>query len=623
MLIRLSNIKLSYSDQPLLDGVELVIAENEKLCLVGRNGAGKSRLLNILAGHLVPDSGNFEKKQQLKIAMLAQEVPASQASSVFEVVLQPFAKLGEMLTRYQQLSLELEKPGAFAEFERVQQQIEDQDGWRLQNKVEAILSRFSLTADTNFASLSGGWKRRVLLAQALVTEPDILLLDEPTNHLDIEAIEWLETFVQQYQGTIVYISHDRRFVEKTATRIIELDRGRLLSFSGNYQTYLRQKEEYLAAEESENQRFDKRLAEEEVWIRQGIKARRTRNEGRVRALKEMRRQKQQRRDKQGTADIKLDTGEKSGALVIEAKNISYQVEDKQLISNFSCTIMRGDKIGILGPNGCGKSTLLNILLGKLTPTSGDIRHGTQLNIAYFDQLRAQIDLEKSVLDNVVGGSSHIDINGQRIHAMGYLQKFLFSANRAMQPAKALSGGERNRLLLAKLFTQPANLLIMDEPTNDLDMESLELLESLLVEYSGTLLLVCHDREFIDNVVTSSFVFEGEGKIQEYVGGYDDYLQQRIVPTKINVKDKKEVVETAKIDKPQKEKLSFNEQKELKILPTEIEKLEIEIAALHEKMGRADFYQQTADIIAETSKKLESLQKTLEKKYARWDELEAK
>lgn len=622
MLIKLSNIKLSYSDQPLLDGVELVIAENEKLCLVGRNGAGKSRLLNILAGHLVPDSGSIEKKQQLKIAMLAQEVPTSQSTSVFEVVLQPFAKLGQMLTRYQQLSLELDQPGALAEFERLQHDIETQDGWRLQNKVETILSRFSLNAETNFASLSGGWKRRVLLAQALVTEPDILLLDEPTNHLDIEAIEWLENFVQQYPGTIVLISHDRRFVEKTATRIIELDRGKLLSFSGNYQTYLKQKEDYLSGQEAENQRFDKRLAQEEVWVRQGIKARRTRNEGRVRALKAMRQQKLQRREKQGTADIRLDTGEKSGALVIEAKNVSYRFNDNHLIDHFNCTIMRGDKIGILGPNGCGKSTLLNILLKKLTPTMGEVRHGTQINIAYFDQLRAQIDLDKSVLDNVVGGSSHIDINGQRIHAMGYLQNFLFSANRAMQPAKALSGGERNRLLLAKLFTQPANLLIMDEPTNDLDMESLELLESLLVEYSGTLLLVCHDREFINNVVTSSFVFEGNGKIQEYVGGYDDYLQQRIISLKPAAKEKKEIADTDET-KIKKAKLSFNEQRELKNLPNEIEKLETEINALQEKMGHADFYQQPASTITETNKQLQLLQESLEAKYARWDELEAK
>lgn len=615
-LLKLNHISLSYSAAPLLDQVDLYIEEGEKLALLGRNGMGKSTLFNILAGKISPDSGNLEKKQACKIATLEQEVPSEKNTKVFDIVAQAFEGVGHLLSRYHEISTQLHDEKFYAEFEKLSQELDARNGWNIQHRVETILTKLSLNPDLAFETLSGGWKRRVFLAKALVDEPDLLLLDEPTNHLDIEAILWLENFLTQYRGAVLLISHDRAFVQKVATRIIELDRGKLTSFSGNYQKYLEQKDALLAAEDTANALFDKKLAQEETWIRQGIKARRTRNEGRVRALKQLRQERSQRRSRQGQVNLQVDLGEKSGRMVIEAKDICYQTSGIAYIQNFSTTILRGDKIGIIGPNGCGKTTLLKILLGQLAPSSGTIKHGTQLNIAYFDQLRQQLDLEKTVLENVAGGLTHIEIAGQKKHVIGYLQDFLFSPGRAMQPVKALSGGERNRVLLAKLFTQTANLLVMDEPTNDLDMETLELLESLLVDYSGTLLLVCHDRAFIDNVVSSTLVFEGEGHIQEYVGGYQDYLSQRREPPIPEKKEKPKI--TVATPKPG---LTSAESKELEKLPKEIETLEKHIEKLSALMAQPDFYQGDPKDIDKITREFDLAQKTLEAKFERWADLD--
>lgn len=615
MLLKLVNMSLRYADRILLDGVNLQIEKGDRLCLLGRNGSGKSSLLKIITGEVQPDVGNLEMRQNIKIASLAQDVPRAQQASVFEVVLQGFAEAAPLLTAYEKLSRNLQ-PEDMAELEKLQQAIEVNDWWQLQNKVQTVLSRLGLDGEVNFSGLSGGWKRRVLLAQALVTEPDILLLDEPTNHLDVAAIEWLEGFLQQYQGAVLFISHDRRFLEKVANRIVELDRGHLHAYPGNYQAFLAHKEEFLAAQESENARFDKKLAEEEVWIRQGIKARRTRNEGRVRALKAMRQERALRRERQKTATLAIDAGDKSGKMVIEAEHIGVSYDGVKYVDDFSCRIMRGDKVAIIGPNGCGKTTLLKILLKELEADTGSVRHGTQLEIAYFDQLREQLNLDETVLDNVAGGRLFIEVNGKNQHAISYLQDFLFPASRAMQLAKVLSGGERNRLLLAKLFTRPANVLVLDEPTNDLDIETLELLESLLVDYKGTVLLVCHDRAFVDNVASTAFVFEGGGKVQEYIGGYAQVKQQQA--------EAKKAPEIKPVEKklPQaKTKLSYNEQRELERLPAEIEQLESEIASRHEAMAQADFYQQAADTLAKASDELKALETRLAEKYRRWEALD--
>ncbi|PIQ44059.1 MAG: ABC transporter ATP-binding protein [Gammaproteobacteria bacterium CG11_big_fil_rev_8_21_14_0_20_46_22] len=616
MLLKLVNMSLRYADRILLDGVNLQIEKGDRLCLLGRNGSGKSSLLKIITGEVQPDAGNIEVRQNIRIAALAQDVPRAQDASVFEVVLQGFAEAAPLLTAYEKLSRNLQ-PERIGEFEKLQQAIEANDWWQLQNKVQTVLSRLGLDGEVNFSGLSGGWKRRVLLAQALVTEPDILLLDEPTNHLDVAAIEWLESFLQQYQGAVLFISHDRRFLEKVANRIVELDRGHLHAYPGSYPAFLAHKEEFLAAQESENARFDKKLAEEEVWIRQGIKARRTRNEGRVRALKAMREERTLRRERQKTAALAIDAGDKSGKLVIEAEHVSVSYDEVKPIDNFSCRIMRGDKIAIIGPNGCGKTTLLKILLKELEADAGTVRHGTQLEIAYFDQLRDQLNLDETVLDNVAGGRLFIEVNGKNQHAISYLQDFLFPASRAMQLARVLSGGERNRLLLAKLFTKPANVLVFDEPTNDLDIETLELLESLLVDYKGTVLLVCHDRAFVDNVASTAFVFEGHGKVQEYIGGYTESKQQRAV-------EAKKIAEPKSVEKKPvqaKTKLSYNEQRELEQLPADIERLENDIASRHEAMAQADFYQQPADTLVKASDELKALETRLAEKYRRWEALD--
>ncbi len=528
-LITLQNISLSFGSPPLLDNLDLSIDQGERICLIGRNGEGKSTLMKLIAGELAADEGQVRKRDGVRIARLTQEVPRGYAGTVFELVADGLGELAGLVKRYHQLCAELAEEGGEAAMQRlssVQQEMEAAGGWQLEQQVGQVISRMQLDPDAAFESLSGGMKRRVMLARALVGDPDLLLLDEPTNHLDIESIAWLEEFLLGWKGSLLFVTHDRAFLRRLATRILELDRDRLSDWPGDYDNYLRRKAEMENAEAQENARFDKKLAQEEVWIRQGIKARRTRNEGRVRQLQAMREQARQRRRKQGSARLELNAAERSGKLVCEAEGISYSWEGRPIVRDLSTTILRGDRIGIIGPNGCGKSTLLNLLLGKLQPETGTIRLGTKVEVAYFDQLRAQLDEEATVIDNVGGGRDSVTVNGRQKHIIGYLQDFLFPPARARQPVKSLSGGERNRLLLAKLFTRPANLLVLDEPTNDLDVETLELLEELLLDFDGTLLLVSHDRAFLDNVVTSTLVFEGEGRVNAYVGGYSDWLAQR-------------------------------------------------------------------------------------------------
>jgi ATP-binding cassette subfamily F protein uup len=621
-LLSLRGIAVSFGGPPLLDGVDLSIERGERLCLVGRNGSGKSTLMKVLSGEIVPEDGEVVRQGGLKVARLTQEVPHGMTGSVYDVVAAGLGAAGALLAEYHHVSHELAvdcSDAMLRKLEQVQQRLEAAGGWELNREVETVLSRLELPAEAEFSALSGGLKRRVLLAQALITRPDLLLLDEPTNHLDIDAIAWLEEFLLGFNGTLLFVTHDRSFLQRLATRIIELDRGRLTSWPGDFATYLRRKQEALDAEAGANALFDKRLAEEEVWIRQGIKARRTRNEGRVRALEAMRRERQERRERQGTARLQLNEADRSGKLVVEAEGVSFSYDGKPVIRDLSTVIMRGDKVGIIGPNGAGKTTLLRILLGQLAPQQGTVRLGTKLEVAYFDQHRAILDEEMTVLDNVAQGSEQITVNGQSKHVMSYLQDFLFAPARARTPVKALSGGERNRLLLARLFTQPANVLVMDEPTNDLDMETLELLESLLVDYAGTLLVVSHDRAFLDNVVTGTLVFEGEGRVNEYVGGYEDWLRQR----RIEVAAKPAATAPAeRRDKPKaRPKMSYKEQRELETLPKRIEALEAEQQALHQAMSAPDFYQDKAALSA-AQDRLAAMEDELTAAYERWEMLEA-
>lgn len=622
-LLTLRNIKLGFGGPNLLDNLNLIIDRQERLCLLGRNGEGKSTLMKLIAGQIHADEGNIESSQNLKIAYLTQDVPADITGTVYDVVAMGFDKAGELLKQYhhaiQDLTTDYSEK-ALARLERIQHELEASNGWDLAQQIDTTLSRLDLPADVDFSTLSGGLKRRVLLAQALVTSPDLLLLDEPTNHLDIESINWLEEFLLKWTGSLLFVSHDRSFLRKLATRIIELDRGCLTSWPGNYELYLQRKQDALDAEAKENALFDKRLAQEEVWIRQGIKARRTRNEGRVRALKALRVERQARRETKGSVNLSISEQERSGKQVIQVNNISYAYDSKPIVKDFSTLIMRGDKIGIIGPNGIGKSTLLKLMLGQLTPDTGTVELGTKLEIAYFDQYRSELDLNKSVRNNVAEGTDNIEINGKSKHVMSYLSDFLFTPARANSPVSSLSGGERNRLMLAKLFTRPFNLLVMDEPTNDLDMDTLELLEELLLEYKGTLLLVSHDREFIDNIVTSTLVFEGEGKISEYVGGYEDWLRQRTDTTTRPVKAATPSKPEAK--KQASKKLSYKDQLELDALPEKIQQLEDDINSLHQVMADADFYSQDKTVITETTSRLESLEAELTEVYARWEQLDS-
>jgi ATP-binding cassette subfamily F protein uup len=625
-IINLRNIQLSYGGPLLLDHLDLSIEPGERISLIGRNGEGKSTLMKLIAGEVKADDGEREVQQGAVIRRLTQDVPTDTEGSVFEVVASGLGDLGRIVQQYHELSHQLAVSGDESLLDRLaraQQELEAVDGWKTEQRVETTISKLSLDPDVDFASLSGGLKRRVLLARALVQEPDLLLLDEPTNHLDIESIDWLEEFLLNYKGTLLFVTHDRAFLRRLATRIIELDRGQLTSWPGDYDNYLRRKDEQLNAEEKANARFDKKLAQEEVWIRQGIKARRTRNEGRVRALKAMRDKLKQRRSRQGKVSMTLQEAERSGKLVAEAEHLNYAWAEKPIVRDFSTTILRGDRIGIIGPNGVGKTTLIKLLLGQLEPDSGSLKEGHRLEVAYFDQLRAVLDENKTVADNVADGHEKVEINGTSKHIISYLQDFLFTPDRTRQPVRSLSGGERNRLLLARLFARPSNVLVMDEPTNDLDIETLELLEELLMEYQGTLLLVSHDRAFINNVVTSTLVFEDDGLIHEYVGDYDDWLRQR--PEKItSLQAKPKAVAARKAEKPRNskpQKLSYKDQRELDQLPKKIESLENELNALQEQMAHPDFYQQDGTQIAEAQTRLAELETELAECFERWEILE--
>lgn len=624
-MLRLQDIQLAFGGFPLLDQLNLSIDKGERISLIGRNGAGKSTLLKVIEGSLPYDAGERIVQNHVVISQLAQEVPEDIHASVFDVVAGGLDGVGALLTEYHHLSINTEVDNWMEKLERLQQQIEDKEGWKLQQQVETTLSRLDLPADAEFSALSGGLKRRVLLARALLQEPDILLLDEPTNHLDIEAIQWLEEFLLTFRGAILFITHDRTFLKNLATRIIELDRGQITSFPGDFENYLRRKEEMLHAEDLANAQFDKKLAQEEVWIRQGIKARRTRNEGRVRALEKMRKERSQRRNQQGNVKLNLSTENKSGKIVIDVENMAFAYPDKPIVNDLTMTIMRGDKVGILGPNGAGKTTILKLLLGQQEPQSGTVKLGTNIELAYFDQLREELDLEQNVRDNLDLGSDQVTVNGKQRHVISYLQDFLFTPERIHSPVKTLSGGERNRLLLAKLFLKPANMLVMDEPTNDLDIETLELLEELLLDYSGTLLLVSHDRSFINNLVTSTLVLEGEGNVHEYVGGYDDWLRQREQKL-AKASTPKAGTESIQAKKPQAKKaakLSYKDQRELESLPKQIEELEAEIESTQNEMGSADFYKKSPEEIAKIQKIFDDKQNELEVSYARWEELEEK
>jgi ATP-binding cassette subfamily F protein uup len=628
-LLRLKNLSLAYGGAPLIEGLDFSIDRGERVCLIGRNGEGKSTLLKILAGHIQPDSGERQTAQGIVVALLDQEVPSALEGSVFDVVAEGLDELGGLIKQYHRASLQVAAEpddGNLERLARVQHELEAAGAWRLEQRVEATLSRLGLDADAGFGTLSGGRKRRALLARALVREPDLLLLDEPTNHLDIESIEWLEELLSGWNGALVFVTHDRAFLRRLATRIVELDRGHLTDWPGDYDNYLRRRDERANAEERENARLDRKLRQEEAWIRQGIKARRTRNEGRVRQLEAMRAAFRDRRSRQGVARIALQDAERSGKLAIDADSIGFDWEGNDVVRDFSTTILRGDRVGIIGPNGAGKTTLLNLLLGRLAPHEGRVRLGTNLEIAYFDQLRAGLDVEKSVRDNVGGGSDRVIVNGQTRHVMSYLQDFLFPPERARQPVRSLSGGERNRLLLARLFTKPANLLVLDEPTNDLDMETLELLEEQLLAYQGTLLLVSHDRAFLDNVVTSCLVFEGDGRIGEYVGGYTDWLTQRTpVPDETRVATRpKSPAELQKADVPasRPRKLGYREQRELEALPERIEALELELEELQKQLADPATYRDTPDVVAGLNKRLGDAESELAASYTRWDDLES-
>ncbi|MDX9767918.1 MAG: ATP-binding cassette domain-containing protein, partial [Ectothiorhodospiraceae bacterium] len=585
---------------------------------------GKSTLLKLVAGEIKADSGEIARQQGLRVAMLEQAVPEGMQGSVFDVVAEGLGEAGALVRRYHQLVHAMaDGADTMAELERCQHQLEAVNGWELPQRVEAVLSRLGLDGELPAASLSGGLRRRVLLGRALVGEPDLLLLDEPTNHLDIESITWLEDFLLGFNGALLFITHDRAFLRRLATRIIELDRGRLSDWPGDYDAYLERKQALLDAEEKQNALFDKRLAEEEVWIRRGIEARRTRNEGRVRALLKMREEFAARRNVQGSARIRIQEAARSGKLVVEAEDVSFAWNGNTIIRGFSTLIQRGDRVGLIGPNGSGKTTLLRLLLGQIEPTSGTIRLGTNLEIAYFDQYRAALEEEKSVQDNVAEGRDRITINGENRHVLGWLQDFLFTPARARQPVKALSGGERNRLLLARLFAKPSNLLVLDEPTNDLDADTLDLLEERLADYGGTVLLVSHDRAFLDNVVTSTIVFEGDGMVNEYVGGYSDWLRQRpaAAPTvKAEPTPQPKTPPPAPTAKPKK--LSYKDARELEALPARIEAMEAERDALTASLSSPEIYQQGNDAVAAAQTKLEELERTLGVAYARWEALEA-
>ena len=627
-LITLKKISLSYGTPPLLDAVDLQINANERVCLLGRNGAGKSTLLKLINGDIQADDGKLTVHTGIRVAKLNQEVPADIEGSINEVVAGGLEKAGGLLQNYYHLLHEISTGNMdlLDQLGNCQQQLEAEGGWEISSRLESIISKLQLDGDIDFNALSGGLKRRVMLARALVNKPDLLLLDEPTNHLDIESIIWLENFLLSWQGSLLFISHDRSFLQKLSTRIIEIDRGQLKDWPGDYPTYLLRKQKSLEDEDKENALFDKKLAEEEVWIRQGIKARRTRNEGRVRALEELRRERAARRNVTGTAKVEIQTADKSGKIVLEAKDISYHYDDspdKSVIENFSTTILRGDKVGIIGPNGAGKTTLIRLLLGQIHPQSGSVRLGTKLEVAYFDQHRSVLDEEKTVQDNIADGSDTVCVNGKDRHVISYLRDFLFAPERVRQPVKALSGGERNRLLLARLFSKPSNMLVLDEPTNDLDSDTLDLLEERLIDYQGTVLLISHDRTFLDHVVTSTIVFEKSGQVREYVGGYQDWLRQRQTPEQKGSNNKRVKVNAPAKTTKQDGTLSYVERQELGKLPARLEKLEAQQQQLHKQMADPAFYQQETDKVTLLQQQLAELETEIATVFKRWELLEGK
>jgi ATP-binding cassette subfamily F protein uup len=623
-LLTLENLSISFGRDALLERAAFQIDAGERVCLIGRNGAGKSTLLKIVEGEVVPDAGDIWRKPGLSVARLSQDLPEDREATVFDVVATGLAETGRLLAEFHRVSHGVaDDESLLGRMEVLQHQIDACDGWSLSQRVDQILDRLGLSADARVGTLSGGWQRRVALARALVSDSDLLLLDEPTNHLDIELVQWLEDQLLEYRGGVLFVTHDRSLLRRLATRIIELDRGILTSWAGDYPTYLVKKAAALEEEARHAALFDKKLAKEEAWIRQGIKARRTRNEGRARALVALRDERAKRREVEGKVRLSLDTGRSSGKLVAEAEHLSYSwsAGESPLVSDFSLRIMRGDRIGLVGPNGAGKTTLLRLLLGQLTATSGSVRLGTKLEVAYYDQLRGALELEKTVIENLAGGQEYVEVQGERRHVVGYLQDFLFSPDRARTPMKALSGGEHNRLLLAQLFAQPANLIVLDEPTNDLDIETLELLEELLIDYRGTILLVSHDRAFLDNVVTSTLVFEGDGKIQEYVGGYSDWLRSRAKLEADSLPSRPSNSGQKPKRKQQPRKLGFKETRELEQAPSKIEHLEVEHGKLIARLSEPDFYKSDAAEQVLVHAQVADIAGQLEVAYARWDELE--
>lgn len=628
-LLRLDNVSLAYGHVPLLTHVDFQVGPGERVCLLGRNGTGKTTLLRVMSGMALPDDGQIWRQNTLRVAHLEQEVPPDTEQTIYEVVAEGLGELGALLTEYHQTARAVGagEPMSLQRMAELQTRIDTLGGWNIKQKVEMALTRLCLPADKYLADCSGGIRRQVMMARALVSNPDLLLLDEPTNHLDITAIRWLEDFLRDYGGGLVFITHDRMLLRRLATRIVELDRGKLSSFPGDYDAYASSKEERLEVEARAVANFDKKLAEEEAWIRQGIKARRTRNEGRVRALQAMRQEHRQRLELPGQVRFGLDAGILSGKLVIDVRRVSFRYGNNVIIRDLSTTILRGDRIGIIGPNGCGKSTLLKVILGEIAPTNGEVVMGTRLKVAYFDQHRRELNPEKTVRENITDGSDYVTVQGHSRHVIGYLKDFLFPPQRIDSPVQALSGGERNRLLLAKIFTQSANMLVLDEPTNDLDVETLELLEELLADYSGTLLLVSHDRTFLDNVVTSTLAFEGDGKVEEYAGGYEDWQRQRLFAPSLQ-RPKKNVtappaVAAGNAEKPYNKKrgLSYKEQRELKELPEKIAALEVEQSELLKLMVHVEFYRQPRIKIAAAMERLETVKGELEACYARWETLE--
>jgi ATP-binding cassette subfamily F protein uup len=626
-LVVLDHISHAFGHLPLLDDVALQVEAGERIAIIGRNGAGKSTLMQIIGGELPPDSGTVWRQPGARVARLVQDVPLSADRPVFDVIAEGLGDLSSVITSYHHAAVDVAtnySDEALARLGDLQHELEERGGWQLEQTVELIVTRLGLPSEAIVDTLSGGWRRRVLLARALVGQPDVLLLDEPTNHLDIEAIEWLEAFLIEYPGAVIFVTHDRAFLERVGTRVVEIDRGRLTSWPGDYATFERKKEEWLANEELAQAKFDKKMASEEVWLRRGVKARRTRDEGRVKALMAMRAERAARRAQIGSVRMQIEQADPTGKMVFEARGVSHSFGATPVVRDLSLRVMRGDRIGLIGPNGAGKTTLLRLLLGELTPQQGTIRHGANVQVAYYDQQREQLDPERTVVDTIGDGNDTVTVNGQPRHVHGYLQDFLFSPERARSPVKALSGGERNRLLLARLFTRPANVLVLDEPTNDLDLETLELLEAQLVEWPGTLLLVSHDRRFLDNVVTSTLVFEGGGRVQEYVGGYEDWLRQKPKPTPASVtaKGSDPSVLLTRGQTPKKTKRSFKEEREYKELPERIAALEAEQKTLHAAVADQDFYKKGAGVIKDTLARIDAIDRELLDATARWDLLDS-